>query len=88
MLFRSVEGEVRLDVVAPVTQSRLLDALESAYPALRGTLRDDRTKERRPMMRFFACREDHSDDPIDAPLPDAVVRGDEPYLIVGAIAGG
>ncbi|HEV2029827.1 MAG TPA: MoaD/ThiS family protein [Candidatus Dormibacteraeota bacterium] len=79
---------VELDVTAPVTQRSVLDALESHYPALRGTMRDMSTKMRRPMVRFFACEEDWSDVSLDAPLPDAVVAGTEPFLIIGAIAGG
>jgi hypothetical protein len=79
---------VELDVAAPVTQRSILDALETSYPALRGTMRDMSTKMRRPMVRFFACEEDWSDVALDAPLPDAVVSGAEPFLIIGAIAGG
>lgn len=83
-----VGREVQLQVDDPVTQRSLLDALEAQYPTLRGTVRDTRTKKRRAMLRFFACEEDLSDEPIDAPLPEPVVSGREPYLIVGAIAGG
>jgi hypothetical protein len=83
-----VEGEVNLDVAAPVTQRSVLDALESRFPMLRGTIRDQVTKLRRPMLRFFACNEDYSLDPPDAPLPDAVATGKEPLFIIGAIAGG
>lgn len=83
-----VDAEVRLEVAAPVTQRALFDALEAAYPALRGTLRDPATQRRRPLLRFFACGEDWSFEAPDAPLPAAVVRGDEPFLVVGAIAGG
>ena len=79
---------VQLDVTAPITQRSVLDALESNHPALRGTIRDMDTKKRRPMVRFFACEEDWSDASPDAPLPDAVVSGKEPFLIIGAIAGG
>jgi molybdopterin synthase sulfur carrier subunit len=79
---------VELDVAAPVTQRSVLDALEGAYPALRGTMRDMGTKKRRPMVRFFACEEDWSDVSLDTPLPDPVVAGTEPLLIIGAIAGG
>jgi molybdopterin synthase sulfur carrier subunit len=79
---------VELDVTAPVTQRSILDALESQYPALRGTMRDLGTKKRRPMVRFFACEEDWSDVSLDDPLPDAVAAGTEPFLIIGAIAGG
>jgi hypothetical protein len=83
-----VGREVELEVKGEVTQRSLLDAMEAAYPALRGTIRDQVTKKRRPMLRFFACEEDLSDEAIDAPLPDEVTMGREPYLIVGAIAGG
>jgi molybdopterin synthase sulfur carrier subunit len=78
--------EVKVD--GPVTQRSVLDALEAEYPMLRGTIRDHITRKRRPMLRFFACEEDLSDEPIDAPLPNEVATGREPYLIVGAIAGG
>ena len=84
----NVEGEVTLDVPGPVTQRTILDALEARYPMLRGTIRDRETGRRRPMLRFYACEEDRSFDPPDAPLPAAVATGSEPYLIVGAIAGG
>ena len=83
-----VGREVELQVDGLATQRSVLDALEAAYPALRGTIRDSTTKRRRPMLRFFACEEDLSEESPDAPLPDAVVAGQEPYLIVGAIAGG
>ena len=83
-----VGREVELHVDGPVTQRSLLDALEAQYPALRGTVRDARTKKRRPMLRFYACREDLSDESLDSPVPDDVASGKEPYLIVGAIAGG
>jgi len=83
-----VEGEVKLDVQGQVTQRSVLDALEAQYPMLCGTLRDHVTQQRRPFVRFFACEEDLSHEPPDAPLPDAVVKGDEPFLVVGAIAGG
>jgi hypothetical protein len=79
---------VELDVAAPVTQGAILDALEERYPALRGTIRDVVTKRRRPMLRFFAREEDWSDAEPDAPLPDEVVSGKEPFLVIGAIAGG
>lgn len=79
---------VELEVAAPVTQRSLLDALEDRYPALRGTIRDMATKKRRPMLRFFACEEDWSDASPDAVLPDEVLSGKEPFLIIGAIAGG
>jgi len=83
-----VTGEVTLEVGAPVTQRSLLDALEAAYPVLRGTIRDHGTLRRRPLLRFFACEEDLSHDAPDQPLPEAVACGREPFLIVGAIAGG
>ncbi len=79
---------VELDLPAPVTQRSVLDALEADHPALLGTMRDMTTKKRRPMIRFFACEEDWSDAAPDDPLPDAVVAGKEPFLILGAIAGG
>ena len=79
---------VELEVSAPATQSAVLDALEERYPALRGTIRDFDTRRRRPLLRFFACEQDLSDEPPDAPLPEAVSSGREPFLIVGAIAGG
>ena len=83
-----VEGEVELDVEGPVTQGSVLDALEARYPMLRGTIRDHVTHKRRAFVRFFACEEDLSHEPPDTPLPDAVASGAEPYLIIGAIAGG
>jgi len=83
-----VSGEVQLDVTPPVTQRSVLDALESRYPMLEGTIRDHRTKKRRAFIRFFACQEDLSNASPDDPLPDAVRSGTEPYLIVGAMAGG
>ena len=83
-----VDGEVRLAVSGPPTQRLLLDALEERYPMLRGTIRDQVTGQRRPFVRFFACEEDLSHELTDAPLPDAVATGAEPFLIVGAIAGG
>jgi hypothetical protein len=83
-----VGGEVALDVEGPATQRSILDALETAYPMLRGTIRDHVTKQRRPFVRFFACTQDLSHDQPDAPLPEAVASGAEPFLIVGAIAGG
>jgi len=83
-----VSSEVQLDVKGPVTQRSVLDALEAQYPMLRGTIRDHVTQERRPFLRFFACEEDCSLLPPDAPLPDAVASGREPFLIIGAIAGG
>jgi sulfur-carrier protein len=83
-----VGGEVRLEVPAPATQRSVLDALETNYPVLKGTIRDHVTQERRPFLRFFACEEDLSHDSPDATLPDAVLSGTEPLLVVGAIAGG
>jgi len=83
-----VSGEVRLDIARPVTQRSVLDALESRYPMLEGTIRDHRTKKRRAFVRFFACQEDLSNASPDDPLPEAIVNGTEPYLIVGAMAGG
>lgn len=80
--------EIELDVTDPVTQRSVLDALEVAYPTLRGTIRDQQTKERRPLVRFFACKQDLSHEPIDASLPEDVIAGREPYMIVGAMAGG
>jgi molybdopterin converting factor small subunit len=79
---------VELDVTTPVTQRSVLDALETRYPALRGTIRDADTKKRRAMIRFFACEEDWSDISPDDPLPDEVASGKEPFLVIGAIAGG
>ena len=83
-----VQGEVQLEVEAPVTQRSLLDALEARYPMLKGTIRDHVTQQRRAFMRFFACEEDLSLESPDSPLPDAVVNGKEPFLVIGAIAGG
>src|SRR5258708_26634923 len=83
-----VSGEVQLDVTGPATQRSVVDAIEADYPMLRGTIRDHVTQQRRPFLRFFACEEDLSHESIDAPLPDAVVAGKEPLLIIGAIAGG
>ncbi len=83
-----VSGKVALEVEGPVTQRSILDALEAKYPALRGTIRDHVTRQRRPFIRFFACEEDWSNEPPDAPLPDAVATGAEPFMIVGAMAGG
>jgi sulfur-carrier protein len=83
-----VNSEIRLEVAAPVTQRSLLDALEARYPVLRGTIRDHVTLERRAMLRFFVCEEDWTHESPDAPLPDAVVAGLEPFLVIGAIAGG
>jgi sulfur-carrier protein len=83
-----VGTEVKIDLQGPVTQRAILDALEARYPMLTGTIRDHVTQERRPFLRFFACEEDLSHEPPDAPLPEAVASGAEPFLIVGAIAGG
>ena len=83
-----VDGEVELDVKGPVTQRSVLDALETRYPMLRGTVRDHVTQQRRPMVRFFACGEDLSHESPDIPLPDAIAKGSEPFLVIGAIAGG
>ena len=83
-----VSGEVELEVIGPVTQRSVLDALEARYPALRGTIRDHVTKERRAFLRFFACEEDLSHESPDALLPEAVASGKEPFLVIGAIAGG
>ena len=83
-----VDGEVALDVEGPVTQRAVIDALEARYPTLRGTIRDHASQRRRPLVRFFACGEDLSNESPDAPLPDAVAAGNEPYLVVGAMAGG
>jgi hypothetical protein len=82
------DGEVQVEVAGPVTQRSVLDALEAAYPMLRGTMRDHDTLRRRPFVRFFACQEDLSHESPEAPLPPAVVTGEEPFLVVGAIAGG
>jgi sulfur-carrier protein len=83
-----VSGEVKLDVEGEVTQRSVLDAIEARYPMLRGTIRDHVTQRRRPMLRFFTCAKDLTHEPPDSPLPEAVVTGAEPFLIVGAIAGG
>lgn len=83
-----VSGDVTLEVTGPVTQRSVIDALEACYPMLRGTIRDHRTLERRPFLRFFACGEDLSHESPDAPLPEAVASGAEPFLVLGAIAGG
>jgi len=84
----NVDREVTIDVAAPVTQRSILDALEARYPMLRGTIRDHTTQKRRALVRFFACEEDLSHESPDAPVPDAVTSGKEPFFIVGAIAGG
>ncbi len=83
-----VNGEVELEVAGPVTQRSVLDALEERYPVLRGTIRDHVTQQRRPFLRFFACAEDLSHEPPDAPLPEAVVLEAEPFLVIAAVAGG
>src|SRR3954470_14228648 len=83
-----VNGEVNLDVDGPATQRSVLDALEARYPVLRGTIRDHVSQRRRPFLRFFACEEDLSLERPDDPLPDAVAAGAEPFLVVGAVAGG
>ena len=84
----SVQGEVTLDVEGPATLRTVLEALEARYPMLRGTIREHVTLQRRPFVRFFACEQDLSHEPPDTPLPDAVVRGAEPFMVVGTIAGG
>ncbi len=83
-----VDGEVKLEVAGQLTQRAVLDALEARYPMLRGTIRDHATQKRRAFVRFFACGEDLSHEPPDAPLPDGVATGAEPFRVVGAIAGG
>ena len=83
-----IDGEVTLDVEGEITQRSILDALEARYPTLRGTIRDQTTQKRRSFVRFFACEEDLSHDPPDDPLPEAVSKGTEPFLVVGAMAGG
>lgn len=83
-----VDGEVKLEVEGQVTQRAVLDALEARYPMLRGTIRDHDTQQRRAFLRFFACEQDLTHEPPDAPLPDAVATGKEPFLVVGAMAGG
>jgi sulfur-carrier protein len=83
-----IQGELRLEVVEPITQRTILDALEASYPMLRGTIRDQSTKERRPFLRFFVCERDWSLESPDAELPTAVKSGAEPFLVIGAIAGG
>jgi len=87
-LLAGVSGEVQLDLAGPVTQRSVVDAIELRYPMLRGAIRDHVTKQRRPFLRFYACGEDLSHESIDAPLPDAVAKGTEPYLVIGSIAGG
>jgi hypothetical protein len=84
----NVGREIQIDVSGPVTQRAVLDAIETAYPVLRGTIRDTKTQLRRPLVRFFACKQDLSHESPDDPLPNAVAAGQEPYLIIGAMAGG
>jgi hypothetical protein len=84
----SIDGEVKLDVAGEVTQRSVLDALEAAYPMLCGTIRDHDSKRRRAFIRFFACEEDLSHEDLDAPLPEEVAAGKEPFMVVGAMAGG
>jgi molybdopterin synthase sulfur carrier subunit len=83
-----VDGEIQVQVTGEITQRAVLDALEASYPVLRGTIRDQRSGKRRAFVRFFACQQDLSHEPPDAPLPEPVTAGTEPYLIVGAMAGG
>jgi hypothetical protein len=83
-----IESDVELDLPEPVTIPAVLEAIEAQYPMLRGTIRDHTTKQRRPFIRFFACERDYSHDPPGTPLPDAVVSGEEPFMVVGAVAGG
>jgi len=83
-----VTGDVQLEIEGPITQRSILDALEARYPMLRGTIRDHVTLQRRPFLRFFACSEDFTHESPDAPLPEAVASGREPFFIIGAIAGG
>lgn len=83
-----IDGEVELELGKAATVGAVLDALETRYPMLRGTMRDHGTLKRRPFIRFFACKEDMSLEPVNTPLPEAVVSGEEPFLIIGAMAGG
>ena len=87
-ILAKAEAEVQLEIEGPVTQRSVLDALEARYPTLCGTIRDQVTKQRRPFVRFFACQEDLSHESPDAPLPEPVATGKEPFLLIGAIAGG
>jgi|SRR5688500_3270771 len=87
-MLAQISGEVQLELDGPATLRSVLDALEARYPMLRGTIRDHTTGQRRPMLRFFACEQDFSNEAPDTPLPDAVASGAEPLLVVGAIAGG
>jgi molybdopterin synthase sulfur carrier subunit len=82
------DREIQVEVKGPVTQRAVLDALEAGYPMLRGTMRDHVTLQRRPFVRFFACQQDLSHESVDAPLPDAIATGAEPFLVIGAMAGG
>ena len=83
-----VEGEVQVNVPPPVTLGSVLDAIEARYPVLRGTIRDTTTQRRRPFVRYFACKEDLSHEPPQSPLPEEIIAGEEPFLIIGAMAGG
>lgn len=83
-----VTGEVELEIAGTVTQRSILDSLEARFPQLRGTIRDHDSHRRRPFVRFFACQQDLSNDDVDAPLPEVIANGDEPFLIIGALAGG
>jgi hypothetical protein len=83
-----LEGETTLEVPAPATIGSVLEAIETRYPMLRGTIRDHATLKRRPFIRYFACKEDLSLDPLETPLPEAVLNGEEPFMVIGAIAGG
>jgi molybdopterin synthase sulfur carrier subunit len=87
-MLAKVQGELQLEIEGPATQRSVLDALEASYPMLKGTIRDHVTQQRRAFMRFFACEEDLSLESPDSPLPDAVASGKEPFLVIGAIAGG
>lgn len=84
----NVEGEIRLELAGPVTLGAVLETLESIHPVLRGTIRDHSSLKRRPFIRFFACKEDYSLEPLETFLPPAIAQGEEPFLIVGAMAGG
>ncbi|MDT7042838.1 MoaD/ThiS family protein [Candidatus Nitronereus thalassa] len=88
MTLARVDGEVSLEVEGTITQNSILDALETSYPMLKGVIRNHETLQRRPFIRFFACEQDFSHESPDAPLPDAVAKGIEPFLVVGAMAGG
>jgi sulfur-carrier protein len=87
-MLANIDGEVQLELEQPVTIQSLLDALEGRYPMLRGTIRDHGTHERRPFLRYYACQQDYSLESRDTPLPDAIASGREPFLVIGAIAGG